>query len=334
MKTAFITVFGLTATLAVSAAEFDQAPVFTVLEENDLVVRTDRHYTQGIKLAYVHRDEAMPQWLHRFSDWLPSLGYSQKVARIGFSIGQNIYTPADIQISEPQPDDRPYAGWLYGGFSLQRRGLTADLWPTLESFEIQLGIVGPESLAEQAQTWIHQIRGFDLPQGWDNQLKTEPGIAIRYWRGLRLSPSEAASRYLDVIPHYGGSLGNVETSLRVGATLRLGWNLPDSFGVQTISSLLTTEGGWSPSRKRGEWGIHGFTGFETWFVAHTVFLDGNLWQDSQSVPKETTVVEWQGGVAVTFRRAELAFSFVARSHEFEQQAKANGYGSLSVKVRF
>ena len=332
--TAWVLALGYAAALATAtAADFDQGAVFTLIEENDLVVDTDRHYTQGIKVAYLHDDGAMPQWVHGLSDWLPSVAYSPRVARIGFELGQNIYTPADTHTTDPIPKDRPYAGWLYAGFTLQRRGFTADIWPTLESFELQLGIIGPESLAKEAQTWVHEIRGFDLPQGWANQLNTEPGVALRYWRGLRLSPSDAVSHYFDVIPHVGASLGNVETSFRVGGTARLGVNLPDSFGVQTISSLVTTEGGWSPGRPGSQWGIHGFSGFEGWLVAHTVFLDGNLWQHSQSVPRETTVIEWKSGVALTFRHAELALAYVYRSREFEGQELSNGYGSLSMKIR-
>lgn len=313
-------------------ARFDQGAVFTVLEENDMAVRTDRHYTQGIKVSYVHRDGSLPGFLDWLDNLLPDWGYDKRVARFGLQVGQNIYTPADISIAELLPRDRPYAGWLYTGLILQRRGLSAGRWPTLESFEVQLGAIGPPSLGEQAQTWVHEVRDIDLPRGWDHQLEAEPGIELRYWRGARLAFSEVSERWLDVLPHAGASLGNVTTGLRIGGTLRAGLNLPDSFGVQTISSLLTPEGGWSPA-EGSRWSVYVFTGIEGWLVGHNAFLDGNLYQESHAVSKEWLVGEWKSGFAVGFRYLEGGFAYVLRSREFRRQEKEHAYGSLFVKVR-
>jgi len=316
---------------ASTTARFDRGPVFTVLEENDLVVRTDRHYTQGIKFSYLHRDGELPGFLRSVNTFLPECGYKSFTARYGLQIGQNIYTPANISAEELLSRDRPYAGWLYGGLTLQRRGLTSGRWPALESFEIQVGIIGPPSLAEQAQTWVHEVRAMDLPMGWENQLETEPGIELRYWRGMRLAFSQRSARHVDLIPHAGASLGNVTTALRVGGTIRAGLHLPDSFGVQTISSLLASEGGWSAGDPA--WSIYVFTGVEGWLVGHNAFLDGNLYQDSHEVSKEPVVGEWKVGFAVGFRHAEGGFAYVFRSREFRRQDEHNGYGSLFVKVK-
>src|SRR5207249_2047305 len=105
-----------------SAQSYDQGPVFSAIEENDLVVKTDRHYTQGIKLSYLQRDGDLPNFLDRFSKWVPTPGFEFGTNKFGYIIGQSIYTPADIQQRQLIPNDRPYAGWLYGGFALQRRG--------------------------------------------------------------------------------------------------------------------------------------------------------------------------------------------------------------------
>jgi hypothetical protein len=315
------------------ADDFDHGPVFSSLEENDLLVKTDRHYTQGIKLSYVGADGRVPDWLEALSEGFCPLGFEKRTDRWGLAVGQNIYTPSDITIPELQPDDRPYAGWLYLGFIWQRRGYTAEWLPTLESFELQLGIIGPESLAEQSQTWIHRLRGFDLPQGWDNQLETEPGIALRYQRSWRWSP-KGEETWFDIIPHAGGSLGNVETSMRMGATARLGWNLPRDFGVQTISSLMSNEGGHPLSVKGPNWGAHVFASAEGSLVLYTAFLDGNLFHDSHSVDKKPLVAEMKGGIALTSRWLELALSYVYRTPEFQEQGLDSGYGVLSVKFLF
>lgn len=61
-------------------------------------------------------------------------------ARGTLGIGQQIYTPEAIHIATPDPNDRPYAGWLYlsaGGVAYDDTNLTA--------VELQVGLVGPSA---------------------------------------------------------------------------------------------------------------------------------------------------------------------------------------------
>ena len=69
----------LFAPLFASAQSYDQGPVFSAIEENDLVVKTDRHYTQGIKLptsnamvtcpaSWIDLASAFPLWA---LNWAP-----------------------------------------------------------------------------------------------------------------------------------------------------------------------------------------------------------------------------------------------------------------------
>src|SRR5947207_9431097 len=77
---------------ASEAPSFDHGPVFTFIEENDLVVDTDRHYTQGIKLTYLHSDNHLPGCLSNLSQAIPAFGFSVQATRIGTQIGQSIFT--------------------------------------------------------------------------------------------------------------------------------------------------------------------------------------------------------------------------------------------------
>jgi hypothetical protein len=95
------------------AEHYDQGPVFSVIEENDLFANTDRHYTQGIKLSFLQRDGDLPAWAKGCSEMLPAWGFDRRVVKFGYQIGQSIFTPSDISQSKPPKDDRPYAGWLY-----------------------------------------------------------------------------------------------------------------------------------------------------------------------------------------------------------------------------
>jgi lipid A 3-O-deacylase len=314
-----------------SAQWTDQGPVLTIIEENDLAVDTDRHYTQGFKISYLQADGDVPRWARRLAESLPALGASWPVTKFGYHLGQSIFTPAELNATQPLKHDRPYAGWLYAGLILQRRGTLGES-RVLESFQFDVGIIGPDSLAEDAQKRVHEFRGFDTPKGWRNQLHDEPGLALKYQRSWLLSPTREGPRYLDLIPQAGLSVGNVETSLRGGATVRAGWNLPDDFGHSTISSLTPTQGGRSHAGPR--WGAYVFAGAEAWAVLYTAFLDGNLFRHSPRVERELAVAEVKSGVVAVLDCLEVAVTYVYRTPEFRRQQKDLGYGSVSLSVKF
>ncbi|MHC1768454.1 MAG: lipid A deacylase LpxR family protein [Verrucomicrobiia bacterium] len=312
-----------------SATLFDQGPVLAVTEENDFVNRTDRWYSQGAKIAFYQAANDVPRWTARTLDKLPALGFEPGASRIGYEIGQSIFTPADTDASELQLDDRPYAGWLYGGLILQRRGSTAGGLLALENVGLQLGIIGPASFADNVQTWYHG----EGPKGWRHQLKNELGLALKYGRAWLVPVPSLESRHVDLIPHAGLSGGNVDTSLRAGVVLRAGWNLPADFGPQLIESVVAAPSGRSRSADR-PWGFYFFTGAEGRAVLYTAFLDGNIFRDSHSVDKEPFVGEVRGGMALVFSRVELAYGHLLRTREFEGQPHNHTYGSLSLSMKF
>lgn len=299
------------------------------------MVNTDRHYTQGIKLSYLQRDGVMPGFLDRFTKAAPTLGYELGTNKFGYLVGQSIYTPDDISVKEPQPNNRPYAGWLYTGIVLQRRGTTLDDHVVvLENLQLDLGVIGPWSLAEEAQTWVHEIRHFPLPQGWSNQLHNEPGVDLKYELSWRWPAVPAHPVSFDFIPRAGFALGNVDTSGRISGTLRFGWHLPDDFGIMTIDSLSTPEGGLSASSERPRYGAYIFGGAQGKAVAYSAFLDGNLWDRGPHVEKETFVTELNCGFALVLSPVELGFTYVYRTKEYVTQSQRDGYGSIFIRGRF
>ena len=314
-----------------------QGPVFTITEENDLFYDTDRHYTQGLKFTYMFGEEAAPDFAMRWATNLPSFGYEVQSATVGFSLGQSIFTPSDYSTTTLLPNDRPYAGWLYAGLILQRYGTNRFLGQffgqhrALENLEMSLGVVGPWALGEEAQTWVHRLRGFDLPQGWDNQLENEPAIQLRYTRMWNhRTPGGWDPFAIDLIPHWGLNVGTVHVFANAGATLRLGLNLPLDFGTTTIDAPTVEAGAGRSSR----WGFYVFAGVDGRAVAWNTFLDGNLFQDSHSVDKEYFVADLKLGAVLVLKRVELGYTYVRRTHEFEGQTQEDAFGSVSLKWKF
>ena len=303
----------------------DERGTFTLLIENDALDGNDRHYTNGLKLAWLS-SEKIPDWLRAAGDWLPFFGPNSR-RRYGFSIGQSIYTPEDTQTTALVTDDRPYAGWLYAGFAM-----TADSGNQLDTFELNLGVVGPSAKGEQVQNGVHRAIGSDQANGWDNQLHDEFGAVLYYehkWRGL-LETSRGGFG-VDVTPHVGGALGNVHTYAAGGATLRFGQDLPSDYGPPRVRPALAGTGFFNPSAGFG-WYL--FAGAEGRAVARDIFLDGNTTGDSHSVDKEPFVADIQAGIAITIQSVRLAFTQVYRTKEFDGQDGENVFGALSLSVRW
>ena len=312
----------------VDAQEATDNGIFSFQFENDVFGNSDQHFTHGTRLAWMAPKENVPGWVIDAASIFPLFEASAS-KRIVYSLGQSILTPEDISQSALIADDRPYAGWLYAGI-----GLVAVSGERLDNLELDIGIVGPHSGAEMVQKTWHRWFGFQRPNGWDNQLKDEPGVLLSYerkWR--RWSRFYALGLDGDVTPHVGVSLGNVLTQGAAGLTLRFGGDLSShyDFGPPRIRPSLP---GSNFFRSRGGLAWYVFIGAEGRGVAHNIFLDGNSFRRSHSVDKKHFVGDVQGGVALIIGTVRMAYTQVYRTREFDGQEKTDQFGAFSVSVIF
>lgn len=121
--------------------------------------------------------------------------------RLNFLLGKNMYTPADISRSDLIANDRPYAGWTYISTSYHRKNSFHHNADFMDTIEMQLGIMGPESFAEETQKFIHKTFHRQRPNGWNNQLKNEPGLAIIFERKWLFHSDKPQAFGCDAITH-------------------------------------------------------------------------------------------------------------------------------------
>jgi len=303
----------------------DDKGIFSLVVENDSFADSDRDYTNGVRLSWLSAEEGMPHWARAAANVLPLASDGNK--RISIAAGQNMYTPRDISIRTPLPNDHPYAGWLYGSI-----GMVSDTGKTLDNVMLTVGVVGPLSFARQTQSFVHRVIDSEHPVGWDNQLKNEPGIILTYerkWRGIyEFSPFGVG---VDVTPHVGMNLGNINTDASVGATLRLGYDLPADYGPPRIRPSLPGSDFFIPTK---ELGGYLFTTIEERAVARNIFLDGNTFRDSQSVDKKHIVGSVQVGAALTYGEARLSYTQVFMSKEYASQDRGSEFGVVTLSYRF
>jgi lipid A 3-O-deacylase len=309
----------------------------TVLEEDDYWAphNHDRHYTHGIRFSGTSGDVQDPFWEQPFT-WFPLIfpdatDVSRRYNLI--PLGQNIYTPQNPALVNPDPRDRPYAGWLYGGAGLMQDtpGTTTDGVDRFDDLELKLGLVGPGSLANATQTRFHLLIDVSPFAGWHAQLHDEPTLDLFYQHKWRYHGETDDSWGWDAIPQWDLRVGNVYDYAGAGGMLRLGRNLRADYGPPHID-LNTGADYINPSRMTGKWGFYTFLGTEARAVAHNIFLDGNDFKSSPSVEKYPAVGDLEAGLAVFYDHFRLAYSYIWRSPEFVHQTGGDHYGSLNLTV--
>jgi len=314
---------------------------FSLYVENDYFAHKDSGYSSGIKLTWSsavtdqYPQNVWPhQWLYPLIKHFPFENNPDREKNITFALGQNIYTPENIESEEIVKDDRPYAGITY--LSL---GFHSRLDRHMDTVEISLGLVGPSSYAEECQKAVHHIFDDLDPKGWDNQLSNEPVLELMYEHKKKLSRSGGGSGFgHDLILNTGGGLGNALIYCNLGLGFRFGWNLPNDFGrfpIRTISSFngAFTSGN-SESSENSPLGIQMIFSGEGRGVLHNIFLDGNTFTDSPSVNKKPVVGDFMAGINLSKGRAQLCVAFVFRSKEYETQTQAQKFGSINFSFSY
>jgi hypothetical protein len=316
-----------------TALRADDGHRLSAIEENDsLFFDSDEHYTQGLRLSYLGPDVAAHSAWNRPFDALAGVlpvfraGEAEQSRRYALSFGQSMFTPDAIRQNPPDPLDRPYAGWLYGGASL----LQDTDRRMLEHLELQLGVVGPAALGEEVQGRWHRFIGTDEAEGWDSQLHDEPGLVLSYERKWRLTLDGDGRTGIDLIPELGASLGNVFTYGEAGLMLRFGRNLQADYGPARIRPALSGTDYFNRDYLDGDFGLYGFVGAQGRAVARDIFLDGNTFRSSPSVDKEPLVADIQAGFsAFWLSGTRLDVSVVYRTEEFEDQDSGHAIGAVS-----
>ena len=190
----------------------------------------------------------------------------------------------------------------------------------LENAELDLGLVGPGALGKQVQNDFHQFIGVAQAKGWSSQLQNEVGGVLSYQRLWRARLVGDNAFGVDVVPQFGGSVGNVFTYGETGALLRIGRGLAADYGPARIRPGLSGTDYFDPAGLDNGHAYYFFVGTQGRVVGRNIFLDGNSFRNSRSVPKKTFVGDVEAGFSLLWS-ASLRFdaSVVLRSKEFRGQ---------------
>lgn len=266
---------------------------------NPFQKNVDKYYSHGSQFSYIKENE------------------DQKET---FSVGQTIYTPS---VKRPDADietlkkDRPYTGWLYGGY----RATSYTDETTKDTFGIQIGCTGRCSQAKEVQRGVHKILDQGQPT-WDRaySLKSEPGVVLEIERSHLLTTNSSS----DLSIYEGIKAGNIIDSGFFGIEYRLGSNL-DKFRPEPITFKTAKE------KEESKLIAYMFIRGEERLVLYNHLLEGSLWQkERHTVNAETFVHEADIGFTVGKDNFKLTYILTGFSSEWEEKRGGHAFGSVNI----
>lgn len=301
---------------------------FNFYVENDVYAGTDNQYSAGERLTLLYFIPDEDYTIYNL------LGYKNKesYSYFTFSATSQIFTPTDISQTDLIIDDRPYAGWFYTESTIHKA-----YKDELRSLSLKVGIIGPHSYAEEIQNNFHLLIGSPHVYGWDNQIKEEIGINLKYTQKYKLASIDTDYFETSLIPFISAELGNVAINATVGFNARIGWNIPKDFGVSSID--IGADPGIPIYKEYSNMRLKPLSfslnlTAATSAVARDIFLDGNTFRDSHSVEKKNFVNYY--GIGFTLRYKDFVFDFmeIHNSKKFKLQKEPHTVGTLIVSWLF
>jgi len=249
-----------------------------------------------------------------------------------FSIGQEAYTPQDIESPDPQPGEHPWAAWLYGSI-----GATIDTpGGGRHEYELQVGVTGEHAQAQELQDFWHRLINRPKAAGWDNQLGSDIGVNAYYrFRDIWLRSDQSSRVHWDFGPTFEAAFGTMHTNAGFGGVARIGRHAGAE--LDPLSEGPVERPLWPVSFDQVR--IYGFLGANVRFVGHNYFLEGSRFHDDpDTVEREDVVRELILGVTARYKGWAMSYTIHRRSEEFVrlvgEDSGRHSYGSLRITRGF
>ena len=288
-----------------------------IQSDNDgfLAHGSDRYYTNGIFIHYRHALDASR-----------NSSLANKV--LGFESGQKIFNPISGAIPDARYDDRPFAGYLYAGSSLNL------LYKNESNLKLtaRLGVIGPAAGGEPVQNFVHKTFGFYKPAGWQYQVRNDVELNLSAEYNALL----ARASWVDVSLASYGSLGTGFINAGAGPMLRFG-NFNQLF--QSVSTQSTASRSGTGLLHKQEIFLYykpqaNITGYDA-TVQGSIFKD-HPEPDTQEITRsiKNFVFSNQLGIDYATGRFVYDLSAVFNTKSVKGVRKAHQWGSFTLLYRF
>lgn len=281
--------------------------------DNDayLFIQQDRYYTNGLFLNFRHAknlEKSESKWGKLIYDC---------------SIGQEMYNPYTGYVPNPHDQDRPFAAYLFaqGGFSLFSKK------ETILTTSLQLGVVGPGALGEEAQELLHHTFGFYEIQGWDYQIANT--IAANIQLGYNALLHRSTNNEFDFSLQTGLKIGTIYNQADAGVLFRFG-SVNPLFNSSSERSII------GAGKKIVKNEFFAYAKPKLTLNAYDATLQGSLFRNNSSITFEPKLLVFSQQVGVNYSTPKFTFDFslTFRSREVKSSALPQQYGTIGLYYRF
>ena len=306
---------------------------YAITYENDafgLIDKSDDGYTSGMAGSWGYDpvgsfDELnLPQFIRIISQNSYLNQGEERTYAVAYSIAQGMYTPTDLEEEEVVEDDRPYAGtvlWTPKIYSYNNK--------RSDSLSLSLGLAGPLSLAGASQIAMHKAIGAEIPQGWDNQINSEPLVRLTAEHIERFLHADLFSDVgFDTNLFTQAGIGNLRSNLGAGLIFRLGTYLDESFAF--VNPIASRGGNMMPGTIKNQFSWQLFLSVYGQYVFNDLTLEGNTFKESHGVELIHDQAVLSFGASMNFGRFGLIFSTQRSTNTFEGQVDHGSFGAATL----
>jgi lipid A 3-O-deacylase len=317
-KSVFILVHLVVLYFSATAQTSSYKSEFGFRSENDsyLAGGRDRYYTNGLSLNF----RTALNTLRVKNDNLNKMIFELEA-------GQKIFNPQSGNIPNSIYIDRPFAGYLYAGASLNL------LYHSENNLKLSLqgGTIGPSSLAQEAQELIHNVAGFYEIDGWQWQVNNE--FAINASAEYNVLINRFANDKVDLTANSYINIGNTFSGAGAGFTLRTG-NINPLFKSASSQSRISER---ASLRDLAEKEFFFYAKPMLNYVIYDATIQGGLFTKDKGpfvFESKPLVFSQQLGAMYSHNRITVDFSVLFKTKEVKSNAKAHKYGSFALFYRF
>lgn len=312
MKRFLFLIFLIIATALFSQRNYTNE--ISLVTDNDLYTSLyrDGYYTNGIFINYYTLKSSTNKKIEK------------KI--IQFQLGQMMYTPFRATILYASMHDRPFAGYLFGQYGVNRFYKNESILQTT----LQLGVIGPSSGAREAQAFIHHIYGFPTAVGWDYQIREALGLNL----GINYSHliKRTNSKLTDVSTYSSVNVGSIFTNFATGIYAR--------FGFEELQKIFNTVGLHSNFSSDTSRQTESFFYVKPMinYVLYDATIQGSFLNKSSPVTFDVMPFVFQLETGLRFATGRFNYGYTVYYHtkklKNDQIAKSNLYGRIFVGYCF
>ncbi|OOQ59301.1 lipid A deacylase LpxR family protein [Mucilaginibacter pedocola] len=285
--------------------------------DNDsfLAQGSDRYYTNGI-FAYFRK--------------ALDAGSNAKLANkvFGLEVGQKLFNPQSAAIPSVNYLDRPFAGYLFAGASLN--------WLYKNESNLKLtarvGVIGPAAGGQGIQEFIHDTFGFYPPEGWEYQIRNTAVVNISAEYNALLARAE----WIDISAAVYANGGTAFVGAGAGPLIRLG-NFNQLF--QSSSTQSTASKGKNTLLHEHEFFFYYKP--QANVVGYDATIQGSMFKDhpeagTMEVTRDIKHFIFSNEVGVNYVSGRFVYGLAAifNSKDVQYQAKPHQWGSATLLYRF